>query len=787
MATYSQSLILAWNLAALEAQAGNSPEIEPAHLLLGVCKLCDLDLPGLFAQNPGLDINAQKAIEAEVMSLRQAFLLASFDHTGFRRRLRGLVALPGERPVYADGQLHRSADARLVFQRAESLSLENSTGEDVLTSVNLLQALLEIPEAPWVGLLVEMGKPDLARAIFASGEEAARQPISKTPFLDRFGRDLTRLAHEGKLEPIIGRREEMRTLARVLSQKRKSNAILVGEAGVGKTGVVEGFAQRIIEPNAPVSLRNKRIIEVSMASLVAGTKHRGEFEERMQALINEVSHDQEVILFIDEIHTILGAGGEGASDAANILKPALARGDLHLIGATTIAEFRKYIEKDSALERRFQVIWVEEPSRAEAVEILKGLRHKFEEHHVAEISDVAIEAAVELSMRYLPDLRLPDKAIDLIDQACSTALIRSLSVGQDHSLKPTIGPSEIAAVVAQRCRIPVERLTEDETQRLLQMERELGKRVIGQAEAVRAVAEAVRAARAGLKDPRRPVGVFLFVGATGTGKTELAKALAEFLFDDERQLIRIDMSEYKDKHNLSRLIGAPPGYIGYDEEGQLTGPVRTHPFSVVLFDEVEKAHPEVLDIFLQIFDDGVLTDSHGRHVSFADTVIILTSNLGSQAEAPRQPLGFIPKGREEEATDAATQAYRQQIMAALHSSFRPELFNRIQQIVFFYPLGEAAIRQIIDKFLGNLRKRLSERNMDLSLTDAAYALLMQEGFDPRYGAREMERVVEQRIVQPLANALLEGRFSQGADIFVDTRDRKLVFDDVGRTQPYNPS
>jgi ATP-dependent Clp protease ATP-binding subunit ClpC len=566
-------------------------------------------------------------------------------------------------------------------------------------------------------------------------------------------------------------------------QKRKNNPILVGEAGVGKTCVVEGLAQRIVGPSSPPALKGKRIVEVSMASLVAGTKYRGEFEERMEKLIKEAGEASDIIVFIDEIHTVLSAGdAAGAVDAANILKPALARGDICCIGATTISEYRKYIEKDSALERRFQMVWVDEPTREEAIEILLGLRPRFQEHHGLEITDEAIQAAVELSMRYLPDFRLPDKAIDLIDQACASGRVGSLSFSSELPAVESIGRAEVAAVVAQRCRLPVERLAEDEASRLLRMEEALRKRVIGQDEAVRAVSEAIRTARAGLKEPRRPIGVFLFVGTTGTGKTELAKALAEFLFDDENRLIRIDMSEYMEKHSVSRLIGAPPGYIGHEEEGQLTGPVRTNPYSVVLFDDVEKAHADVFDIFLQIFDDGRLTDAHGRRVSFSETVIILTSNLGA-AEGSVRPIGLRPARAAEEEAKGDQETYRQRITTAVRGALRPELLNRIQQIVFFYPLGEASLRQIIDKFLGALRQRLSGRRVDVELTEAAYDLLMQEGFHPRFGAREIERTIDRLVVQPLGKALLEGRFAEGTMVRVDAGDGELVLEDAQRTRP----
>jgi ATP-dependent Clp protease ATP-binding subunit ClpC len=805
MAKYSQSVILAWSIAAGEAQAGNAMEIDPAHLLLGLCKLCDLDFDELFAEQPPVDPGLRDELPAEAAQIRELFQQAGLDQTRFRRRLRALVEKSG--PGAPAGEvMHRSQESRRVFRRAEQIAIDEPARVGPLVwPRHLLQALLEIPNPPWAGLLAEMGVPNPLGQMFEaaperervpartvvrrqeSQEEPAQQPRPRrTPFLDRFGRDLTQLAREGKLDPVIGRREEMRTLARVLTQKRKSNAILVGEAGVGKTCIVEGLAQRLITPNVPPALRDKRVTEVSMASLVAGTKYRGEFEERMQQVIKEATESRDIILFIDEIHTVLGAGAaEGAVDAANILKPALTRGDLRCIGATTIGEYRKHIEKDPALERRFQMVWVDEPTREEAVEILKGLRPRFEEHHGLQIADEAIDAAVELSMRYLPDFRLPDKAIDLIDQACASGRIASLSASSELPAVASIGRGEVAAVVAQRCRLPVERLTEDDAARLLRMEEALRRRVIGQEEAVCVVSEAVRTARAGLKDPRKPIGVFLFVGTTGTGKTELAKALAEFLFDDERRLIRIDMSEYMEKHAVSRLIGAPPGYIGHEEEGQLTGPVRFNPYSVVLFDEVEKAHPDVFDIFLQIFDDGRLTDARGRRASFSETVIILTSNLGNRIEGARRPIGLQLAGAAAKGDDAEQQAYRRRIMDAMRGALRPELLNRIQRTVFFYPLSQESIRQIIDKILGGLRERLRGRRVDVELTEAAYALLMQEGFHAQFGAREMERAIDRLIVQPLGKALLEGRFAEGTTVRVDAADGELLLEDAQRTRPVN--
>ncbi len=572
MPHHSSSVLLVTNFAESEAQQGGASLIEPVHLMLGISKLSDLSIRDLVNPDEAkadhmVEMLAELSSEAEV--LRKTFAAASLDATRFRRKVRAAIEKQG---AAHERTLPHSPELREVLDRAEMLA---GGRQSALRPLHLLSSLLEITPAPWEPVLKELqvARETLVQQVrnqFGSPAKPASPPAADPPpkkaagkrtLLQEFGRDLTQLARDGKLEPVIGRRDEMKMLAQILLQKRKSNAILVGEPGVGKTGIVEGLALRLAGPKPPPGLAGKRIVEITMAALVAGTKYRGDFEERMQGLVREASDDPHVILFIDEIHTLLGAGGSGSSDAANILKPALARGEVSCIGATTIAEYRQYIEKDAALQRRFQVVWVEEPSRDEAVEILRGVGTKLEEHHGLTITDEAIIAAVDLSIRYLTEFRLPDKAIDLLDQACSQARMASLSARSDQSHYATtnpIGRAEIARVVAQRCRIPVDRLTADEAERLLRMEEFLGQRVIGQDEAVRAVCGAIRTARAGLKHPQRPQGVFLFLGSTGTGKTELAKALAEFLFDDERRLIRFDMSEYMEQHSVARLIGAPP-------------------------------------------------------------------------------------------------------------------------------------------------------------------------------------------------------------------------------------
>ncbi|MGC9502509.1 ATP-dependent Clp protease ATP-binding subunit [Baaleninema sp.] len=789
MAVYAPSTVLAWNIAAIEAKSGHASEISPAHLLLGLCKLCDLDLerfcPRQIRNNP----LQKREFKSDIQVLQQWFDSWGLDRTQFRRQLRSQIARPTPVRVH-QGIMHRDRAAREVFGRAEEISTLQSIDEPTVRPYHLLQALFELPNAPWENLLAELGIYGVDAPV--PGDDWDLDPLPpdphlmldgdslypennkrSTPLLDCFGRDLTELARKRQLDPVVGRQAEIRTLASILMQKRKRNAILVGEPGVGKTCIVEGLTQWLASPQAPPALAEKRVVEVSMASLLAGSKYRGEFEERIQALVNEASSSDDTIIFIDEIHTVLGAGGSGASDAANILKPALARGEIHCIGATTVREYRQTIEKDGALDRRFQVVWVQEPTPEETHAILQGLRIQFERHHDLKIDDSALAMAVELSGRYVSDSRFPDKAIDAVDRACAEARLQS---GPRLRSRPRrVSKTDIARVIAKRCRLPVEQITEDERSRLLRLETYLQQRVIGQDEAVTAVADAIRTARAGLKPPQKPVGVFLFVGQTGTGKTQLAQALAEFLFDDPQKLVRIDMSEYMEPNSVSRLIGAPPGYIGYEGEGQLTGAVRTHPYSVVLFDEIEKAHPQVLDLFLQILDEGRLTDSHGNHVSFRETIIVMTSNLGANVSS-ESSLGF---GLESENSRLPNpQQYRDGLFKTISQSLRPELLNRIGQIVYFSPLSPTVVRQIADKVLENVRQRLHAQNLRLKLTEAAYELLMEQGYNLKLGAREMERTIERLLVRPLGGAILKGQFLPGSLVYVDARQGELTFEGV---------
>ena len=648
---------------------------------------------------------------------------------------------------------------------------------------------------------------------------------SLTPALDQYSRDLTQMAAEGKLDPVVGREKEISRLIQILSRRTKNNPCLVGEPGVGKTAIAEGLAQRILAGSVPETIKDKRLVVLDLSGMVAGSKYRGEFEERIRKVVDEVRENQGILLFIDELHTIIGAGGaEGALDASNILKPSLSRGELQIIGATTLEEYRKYIEKDAALERRFQPVTVEEPSEEEAYEILKGLRPYYERHHKVEISDEALEAAVKMSVRYINDRFLPDKAIDLIDEAASKvqlsgyqasseiedlsreiqeilqekeraiktgylslakecqekqkeaeARLEQLQVKEEKKNQRKSGKVDekaVASIVSDWTKIPVQRLTEGETRRLAQLEKELHKRVIGQEEAVHAVSQAVKRGRVGLKDPNRPIGSFLFLGPTGVGKTELSKALAQAVFGSEQAMIRVDMSEYMEKHSVSKLIGSPPGYVGHDDGGQLSEKVRRNPYSVILFDEIEKAHPDVFNILLQVLDDGHITDAHGRKVDFKQTIIIMTSNAGAQAIVEPKQLGFISQKDEKKDYEKMKSG----VMEEVRRLFKPEFLNRIDEIMVFHTLNKEEIRKIVLLLLKSLEKRCEEQmDIHLNVTNSAVDYIAEAGFDAKYGARPLRRAIQSKIEDRLANELLEGKIKRGDIVQVQYRNKEIRF------------
>ncbi|MCX7883713.1 MAG: ATP-dependent Clp protease ATP-binding subunit [Caloramator sp.] len=651
---------------------------------------------------------------------------------------------------------------------------------------------------------------------------------ASTPNLDQYGRDLTSMAMEGKLDPVIGRDKETERVVEILCRRTKNNPCLIGEPGVGKTAIAEGLAQRIVEGNVPEILKNKRVITLDLSGMVAGSKYRGEFEERLKKVMEEIRNSGDVILFIDEVHTIIGAGAaEGAIDASNILKPALARGELQAIGATTIDEYRKYIEKDPALERRFQPVMVGEPTLEESLLILKGLRDKYEAHHKVKITDEALEAAVNLSDRYITDRYLPDKAIDLMDEASAKVKLKNLTAPPDikkleedlekikkekeeavnmqefekaaklrdkelqiqtelNKVKenwktqmsndmPILTAEDIANVVSRWTNIPVTKLTESESERLLNLENILHKRVIGQEEAVKAVARAVRRARVGLKDPKRPIGSFIFLGPTGVGKTELSKALAEAMFGDENSIIRVDMSEYMEKHTVSRLIGSPPGYVGYDEGGQLTEKVRRHPYSVVLFDEIEKAHPDVFNILLQILEDGRLTDGKGKTVDFKNTIVIMTSNVGAQTIKKQLTLGFAQSVKEKE---DSYDRMKENVMEELKKTFRPEFLNRIDDIIVFHQLQEEHIEKIVKLMLDNVIKRLATLDVNIEYDDDVIKHLSKGGFDQSYGARPLRRAITKAVEDKLSEEMLKGDIKKGDKVLMKVENEDIVFKKV---------
>ena len=725
--------------------------------------------------------------------------------------------------------------------REQAVKEAEKQNEDLAGTEHLLLAMLKETDCVGTRLLYTMGVniQKLYSAVLAAAgidtnaipEELQMSKNQKgkqgstTLTLDQYSRDLTAMAADGNLDPVVGRDKEIARLIQILSRRTKNNPCLVGEPGVGKTAIVEGLAQRIISSMVPESVKNKRVVVLDLSGMVAGSKYRGEFEERIRNVINEVRSNQGILLFIDELHTIIGAGGaEGALDASNILKPSLSRGEIQLIGATTLEEYRKYIEKDAALERRFQPVTVEEPSEEETIEILKGLRPYYEKHHGVAIEDSALEAAVKMSERYINDRFLPDKAIDIIDEAASKvrlggcrmapevdalelelheiqkdkekavkqadlSLAKELQARQreieteiskykekeerrNKRKKISVTETSVADIISDWTKIPVQRLTEGETKRLARLEKELHKRVIGQEEAVKAVAQAVKRGRVGLKDPNRPIGSFLFLGPTGVGKTELSKALAEAVFGSEQAMIRVDMSEYMEKHSVSKLIGSPPGYVGYDEGGQLSEKVRRNPYSVLLFDEIEKAHPDVFNILLQVLDDGHITDAHGRKVDFKQTIIIMTSNAGAQAIIEPKKLGFLSNNDEKQDYERMKSG----VMEEVRRLFKPEFLNRIDEIMVFHPLNKTHIKKIVNIMLKTLEKRCKEQlDIQLKITESVKDFLAEAGFDSKYGARPLRRAIQTKLEDPMANALLEGTIKRGDTVRIQLHQKEIHF------------
>ncbi len=789
-------------LAQEEAERSHHSYIGTEHLLLG-----------LLREGEGLAAKVLANLGVEIGKVRQTI-------ESLLGRDKGLTVL---QQIIPTSRVKKVVE--ISFEEARRM------GHNYVGTEHLLLGLLSEGEGIAAHILEDLGattdkvRAEIERLLHDSTlqdtEPAPKKP-SKTPLLDQFGRDLTELARKNTLDPVIGRETEIERVIQILSRRTKNNPALVGEAGVGKTAIAEGLAQLITLGNVPESLTNKRVLTLDMGPLVAGTKYRGEFEERLKRILDEIRSSREVVLFIDELHTLVGAGAaEGAIDAASILKPALARGEIQCIGATTLNEYRKYIEKDAALERRFQPVFVDQPTMLETIDILQGVKSLYEKHHRVTITDAAVRAAAVMSDRYVSDRALPDKAIDLIDEGSARVRMKltttpdelkelqkeikklqaekeeanthldyetAAAVGDSaNKLKdkyakkesawrdklgetvPEVGEEDIAQIVAAWTGVPVSRLVEEETSRLLRMEEELHKRMVGQDEAIVSVSQAVRRARAGLKDPRRPIGSFIFLGPTGIGKTELARALAEYLFDSEDSLIKLDMSEFMERHTTARLVGSPPGYVGYDEGGQLTEAVRRRPYSVILFDEIEKAHPEVFNMLLQILEDGRLSDAKGKVVNFANTVIIMTSNLGIRdVNQAGTSLGFQPAVVDEsDEVERRHKNTKEKIDEDLKRTFRPEFLNRVDAVIVFKSLTTGQIRQIVDLQLAKLGKHLVEQQITIEVTEAAKDLLAKEGYDRIYGARPLRRVITSRIEDQLSEELLRGRISRGDLVVVD--------------------
>ncbi len=746
-------------------------QLDPEHILLGMISLQDSPAVKIFDT---LEVDVKQLV-TELMQLIDSKPRA--------------IGMSGARM-----QAYQTPRTQNVFNRASTI--QKKTFRDALVSVDhLLVAIVEEADGQLAKVFfnhditsdrVYVAVHDLRGTARVTSPDAEREYGT----LKKFTTDLSALAREGKLDPIVGRDYEVRRVMQTLTRRTKNNPVLIGDAGVGKTAIVEGLAQLLVAGDVPPMLAGKRVLALNMGDLLAGARFRGEFEERLKSVIEEAQASAgEIVLFVDEIHSVVGAGtgSDGSLDAANMMKPALARGDLQVVGATTPEEYRRFIERDSALERRFTPIWIEEPDQEAANEMLQSLRSNYENHHNVTFSDAAIRAAVKLSDRYITDRNLPDKAVDLIDEAAAKARIersRKLPVdGNENGHPPEtleIDERDVAKLISERVGVPLDQLVEEEIDKLLKLEDRLHERVIGQDRAVGTLADAVRRGRMGLKDATRPTGVFLFMGPTGVGKTELAKALAEFMFDDPNHIIRLDMSEYSEQHSSARMIGAPPGYVGYDDAGQLTEAVRRRPYSVVLLDEIEKAHPSVYDNMLQIFDDGRLTDGHGRTVDFTNTIIIMTSNLGT-SDQNRTSLGFAASSGVDDQGGFDSPGLTKRHQDALKSRFAPEFLNRIDEIIVFDPLGRTEIDQIVKKFVRQVEERLEDRNITIDLTKAAIDWLATRGYDSWMGARPMARAIQRYIESPLATGLIKGEIEEGQHVVIDLVDGGVVFD-AGRQE-----
>lgn len=779
MFSLSTSVMLTWQISAIETIQSGYPFIEKEHVMISLLKISDI-LDENVRKKSKLNIPATdvEILAKEINAIDDVYKKLKIDNIVLRRLIRKLNGKLSH--DHQDEIVHRSDESRKCFKRA--IDIAQKERSLTLKPIHLLMALMEEPGKIITTALHEfkITPMQIIDQCFLSKDEE-REPVGvqkeeknremEKDLLLRFGEDLTLSAKEGKISPLIGRQKEILKIIHTLGRKTKKNPLLIGDAGVGKTAVVRGLALKIALGDIIPSLKNKRIIELNMGALIAGTKYRGDFEDRIIKVIDECRRDENIILFIDEIHTLIGTGKvQGSVDVVDIMKPVLAKGEITCVGSTTNEEYRKYIEKDSALERRFQPIMIEEPTESESIEILNGLKNTFEDHHRVTISSSIIETAVKLSVRYIQDRHLPDKAIDIIDEACTRVKVANANrddiAGETNVAANDVTEEIVAKVVADWSGCPVEKLNIRDREKLLTMETELKKRVIGQDDAIDRLVRLVKIARTELRDPKKPLGVFFFMGPTGVGKTELAKALTAFLFESENSIIRIDMSEYMEKHSVAKLIGSPPGYVGYEEEGQLTGKLRRHPFSVVLFDEIEKAHPDVLDIFLQLFDEGRITDNKGRTANAKNSIFIMTSNVGSNYGNKSLP-GFTRSSKEEQDID--------RLNSQLKKKFRPEFLNRIDEIIIFKSLDLPDVTKIAEKLLSHLKERLNNQKIKLDISAEAITYLAQKGYDPVMGARPLARIMDDLITTPISEMLINNKIKAQNNVIINMINNEIVF------------